>query len=185
MRTKTTNTKLLWWARLIYGFVALNTFVGAMIVIYVFQERRGANWTVNVPVRPFTRHVAVISGTTVVSMAVMIILWPETAVANWTWQTSPLMVRIFAAWFGAFGVGLLWFKFEHDWQRLSQIPNLMIAAAGLDLLMVFVHRQTVIVDLNFWLYCGHLILFALIGELLHWSQSRTPFINDQISTYEL
>ncbi len=279
MNTITTNTKLLWWARLIYGFVALNAFIGAMILIflptqtdklffwtvrppinaglfgalylggatavaiavyrnqwepirylvpilvaagiliswvtllhldkftseirliywlliyigapllavliYVFQERRGANWTVIVPVRPFTRNLALITGTIVVGAAVLIILWPETAVVNWPWQTSPLMVRIFAAWFGAFGAGLLWFKVERDWRRLSQIPTLMIAAAGLDLLMVFVYRQTVLIDLNFWLYCGHLILFALVGGLLYWSQSRSPLINDKISTYGL
>lgn len=279
MSTKTTNTKLLWWARLIYGFVALNAFVGAIILIflptqtdklffwavrppinaglfgalylggttavslavyrnrwepvrylvpilvaagiliswvtllhpdkfatgirlvywlliyigapllailiYVFQEKRGANWAVIVPVRPFTRRVALIIGTIVVSGAVLIILWPETAVVNWPWQTSPLMVRIFAAWFGAFGAGLLWFKIERDWRRLCQIPNLMIAAAGLDLLMVFVHHQTMIVGLTFWLYCGHLVLFAFVGGLLHWSQSRSPAFKSQISKYEL
>jgi len=279
MRTETTNTKLLWWARFIFGFVALNAFVGAIVLIflstqtdqlffwsvrppinaglfgalylggatavsiavyrnrwepmrylvpflvaagiliswvtllhlgkfasgirlvywlliyigapllavliYAFQERRGANWAVIVPVRPFTSYIALISGTIIVLVSVLIILWPETAVANWPWQTSPLMVRIFAAWFGAFGVGLLWFKVERDWRRLSQIPNLMIAAAGLDLLMVFVHRQTVFVDRNFWIYCSHLILFALIGGLLHWSQSRSPVIKNQISIYEL
>lgn len=278
MPKQTTNTKLQWWARLIFGFVALNAFLGAMlliflptqtdklffwavrppinaglfgvlylggatavsiatyrnqwepvrylvpilvaagiliswvtllhldsfasgirlaywliiyvgapllaILIYVFQERRGGNWEVIVPVRPFTRHIAILSGTIIVIVAVLIILWPETAVANWTWQITPLMIRIFAAWFGAFGAGLLWFKVERDWQRLSQIPNLMIAAAGLDLLILFIHRQTVIVDLNFWFYCSHLILFVLIGLLLHWSQTRSPFINNQISTYE-
>lgn len=272
---KTTNTKLLWWARLIYGFVAFNAFVGAMILIflpaqtdtlffwpvnppinaglfgalylggatavsigtyrnqwepirylvpilvaagiliswvtllhlgkfasgirlaywlviyigapllailiYVFQEKGGANWTIAQPVRPLTGQIALITGTIVILLAVLIILCPQTAVVNWPWRTSPLMVRIFAAWFGAFGVGLLWFKIERDWQRLYQIPNLMIAAAGLDLLMVVIYRHELVGGFSLWLYCGHLILFALVGGLLHWSQTRSSLINDLIS----
>jgi hypothetical protein len=84
-----------------------------------------------------------------------------------------LMVRIFAAWFGAFGAGLLWFIVEQDWQRLRHLPNLMIAAAGLDLLMVFIHRSAIATtNLTFWLYCGHLLLFALLGVLLHRLQAQ-------------
>ena len=201
MRKQITNTKLLWWARLILGFVALNAFVGAMVLIllptqtdklffwtvhppinaglfgalylggatavsiavyrnrwepmrylvpilvaagiliswvtwlhvdsfalgirlgywlaiymgapllamliYVLQERRGANWGVVVPVRPLTRRMALFSGMVIVTLAVLIIVWPETAVSHRTWHITPLMIRIFAAWFGAFGVGLL------------------------------------------------------------------------------
>ncbi|MAT96090.1 MAG: hypothetical protein CL608_03020, partial [Anaerolineaceae bacterium] len=248
------NTRLLWWARLIYGFVALNALVGALILIllpgqtdtlffwtinpplnarlfgvlylggaaavflavwrnewepvrylvpilvaagiliswvtllhldnfapgirtvywlviyigapllalliYGFQERQGANWTVAVPVRPFTRRVALVTGSVVSLVAVGMIMWPETAVAHWPWPTSPLMVRIFAAWFGAFGLGLLWFRVERDWQRLRQIPTLMIAAAGLDLLMVLLHWETLSdTGLTLWLYGGHLLAF--------------------------
>ena len=51
------------------------------------------------------------------------------------------MVRIFASWFAAFGVGLLWFRVERDWERVRHVADLMMATAGLDLLMVFVHRQ--------------------------------------------
>jgi hypothetical protein len=263
------NTRLLWWARLIYGFVALNALVGALILIllpgqtetlffwtitpplnarlfgvlylggatavflavwhnewesvrylvpilvaagiliswvtllhldnfasdirtvywlviyvgapllallvYGFQERRGANWAVTVPVRPFTCRVALVTGSIVIILAVGIIVWPETAVAHWPWPTSALMVRIFAAWFGAFGLGLLWFRVEHNWQRLHQIPTLMIAAAGLDLLIVLLHRDTLTstgFDLNLWLYTGHLLAFIGIGLLLHWSQAQ-------------
>ena len=158
--------------RLVYWLVI---YIGApllAILIYILQERRGANWMVAVPVRPFTRRVALIVGTIILALGILIIGWPETAVANWPWPTSRLMVRIFAAWFGAFGVGLLWFKIEHDWQRLHQIPNLMIAAAGLDLLMVFIYRHDITIGLSLWLYCGHLIIFALVGGLLHWSQAQ-------------
>jgi len=31
------------------------------------------------------------------------------------------MIRIFASWFSAFGVGLLWFLKERDWGRLQNI----------------------------------------------------------------
>jgi hypothetical protein len=156
--------------RLAYWLVI---YIGApllALIVYVFQERRGGNWVVVEPVRPFTRRVALITGSIVLIGGVLLIVWPETAVAYWPWSTSPLMVRIFAAWFGAFGAGLLWFQVERDWQRLYQIPNLMIAAAGLDLLMVFIYRHEITGGLTLWLYCGHLLLFALVGGLLHGSQ---------------
>ena len=35
MRKQTANTKLRWWAQLILGFVALNAFIGAMILIFL------------------------------------------------------------------------------------------------------------------------------------------------------
>ena len=72
-----------------------------------------------------------------------------------------------------FGVGLLWFWVERDWGRLRNVANLMIAAAGLDLLMVFVHRQDLTsVGLTLWLYCFHLALFGLVGLLMHWLQRK-------------
>jgi hypothetical protein len=159
--------------RLVYWLVV---YVGAPLLalaIYAVQERRGATWAVMVPVRPLTRRVAVVTGWIVGAAGIALIVWPALAVANWPWPTSPLMVRIFAGWFGAFGAGLLWFKVEQDWQRLCHLPNLMIAAAGLDLLVVFIHRQAIsTANITFWLYCGHLLLFALIGVLLHWLQVR-------------
>lgn len=157
--------------RLVYWLVI---YIGAPLLalgIYIVQERAGASWVVGEPVRPFTRRIATITGAIVLGLGVGLIVWPETAVAHWPWPTGALMVRIFAAWFGAFGVGLLWFQVERDWQRLYQIPNLMIAAAGLDLLMVLIYRDTISGGVTLWLYCGHLILFALIGGLLHGAQS--------------
>lgn len=154
--------------RLVYWLVV---YVGApllAVLIYFDQERRGADWTVTVPVRPLTRTLATVTGALVTVAGVLLIIWPETAVARWPWATGPLMVRIFAAWFAAFGAGLLWFRVEGDWRRLHHIPNLMMAAAGLDLLMVLLHRPQVTGPaISFWLYCGHLILFGLIGLLLH------------------
>jgi hypothetical protein len=154
----------------------LAIYIGApllALLIYGFQERQGANWVMTEPVRPLTHHVSLITGSIVSVVAVGIIVWPETAVANWPWPTSPLMVRIFAAWFGAFGAGLLWFQIERDWQRLHQIPTLMIAAAGLDLLMVLLHWESLTgTGPKLWLYVGHLLVLMGVGFLLHWSHAQ-------------
>lgn len=163
--------------RLIYWMVV---YVGApllALVIYVDQERRGADWDVLVPVRPLTRRIATATGVVVAAAGLALILWPHTAVAGWPWPNTPLMVRIFAAWFIAFGAGLLWFQVERDWRRLQQIPNLMVAAAGLDLLMVLIHRQQVTrTDLVLWLYCGHLVIFGLAAVVMHGLQHRSSKI---------
>lgn len=77
--------------------------------------------------------------------------------------------------FVAFGAGLFWFWVERDWQRLRHIPSLMSAAAGLDLLMVFIHRDQISGPaISLWLYCGHLVLFGLLGLLLHGLQIGYP-----------
>lgn len=163
----------------------LLVYIGApllAVVIYVTQERRGATWAVVVPVRPLTRYIAVTMGGIVLIAGIAIILWPETAVASWPWPTGPLMVRVFAAWFGAFGAGLLWFHVERDWRRLHHIPNLMIAAAVLDLLVIFIHQnQMTGTTFSLWLYCGHLILFGLIGLLLHGLQYKYPAVSSKHS----
>lgn len=154
--------------RLVYW---LAVYIGApllALLIYVAQERRGANWEAAIPVRPLTRRLAVITGGVVLMAGIVLILWPATAVAHWPWPTGLLMVRIFAAWFAAFGAGLLWFQIERDWRRLHHIPNLMIAAAGLDLLVVLIHRNQISgPPISLWIYCAHLIFFGLIGLLLH------------------
>jgi hypothetical protein len=49
----------------------------------------------------------------------------------------------------------------------------MIAAAGLDLLMVFIHRRDLTsVGPSLWLYCFHLALFGLVGLLMYWLQRK-------------
>ncbi|MCQ3980100.1 MAG: hypothetical protein DPW09_42325 [Anaerolineae bacterium] len=54
----------------------------------------------------------------------------------------------------------------------------MIAAAGLDLLMVFIHRADLnSTGLNFWLFCFHLAAFGLIGGLMHWWQYQAGQIS--------
>jgi hypothetical protein len=49
----------------------------------------------------------------------------------------------------------------------------MIAAAVLDLLMDFIHREDLTsVGLSLWLYCFHLALFGLVGLLMYWLQRK-------------
>lgn len=160
--------------RLFYWLVI---YIGApllALLIYIDQERRGAAWDEVVAVRPLTRRIATMTGAVVVVFGLVLIIWPEAAVSGWPWPTTPLLVRIFAAWFIAFGAGLLWFQVERDWRRLVMIPNLMIAASALDLLMIFVHRQHITrTDFVLWLYCGHLALFGLAALTMHILQRQS------------
>lgn len=159
--------------RLVYWLVI---YIGApllALLFYVWHERSGANWTVSWPVTPATRGLAVTMGTVLVLFGIFVLIWPDPVVARWPWPITALMVRIFASWFAAFGVGLLWFWVERDWERVRHVANLMIAAAGLDLLMVYVHRQDLgPVGPNLWLYCFHLALFGLAGLLMHRLQRK-------------
>jgi hypothetical protein len=154
--------------RLAYWLVV---YVGApllALLFYAHHERAGASWEVSRPVTPATRGLAVTTGAVLVGLGILVLIRPDPVVAQWPWPITPLMVRIFASWFAAFGVGLLWFLIERDWTRLRHVANLMVAAAGLDLLMVFVHRQDVVsAGPNLWLYCSHLALFGLLGLLMH------------------
>lgn len=60
-------------------------------------------------------------------------------VAAWPWPTTPLLIRIFAAWFSTFSIGLLWFLIDGDWERLALLPCLLLGAAGLDLAALLLH----------------------------------------------
>jgi len=159
--------------RLAYWLVI---YVGApllALLFYVQHERSGASWAVYRPVTPATRGLAIAVGAALVPLGVLVLILPAPVVAQWPWPITPLMVRIFASWFAAFGVGLLWFRVERDWDRLRHVADLMIAAAGLDLLMVFVYRQDLTnAGPSLWLYCSHLALFGLIGLLMHWLQRK-------------
>ncbi len=145
----------------------LLVYVGApllALLIYRRHERGGANWSAGVPLRPMTRALAVGLGAVLLLLGLAAVAFPAPVVANWPWPTSPLMVRIFASWFAAFGVGLLWFWPERDWRRVRLIPVMMIAAAGLDLLMVAVHRADLHpIGLSFGLFVFHLALFGAVG----------------------
>jgi hypothetical protein len=172
----TPGIKLVYW---------LIIYIGAPLLalgLYIYYERRGANWAVSEPILPLVRDTAIVTGIIVLALGTILMIWPDVALEFWPWNVSPLMIRIFAAWFNAFGIGLLWFYFDRDWGRLHLIPYLMIAAAGLDLVMIFVHRDDWRpVGISIWVYCFHLVAFGLVGLLIWWWQRRASRIN-QIST---
>lgn len=159
--------------RLIYWLVI---YIGAPLLalfVYYDHQRRGGNWTVTQPVARLTRGIAVVTGAVILLLGLFLIIAPTSAIPYWPWPASPLMIRIFAAWFSAFGVGLLWFLKERDWVRLRNIANLMITAAALDLLMIFLYRADLTnTGVNLWIYCGHLIAFGVIGLVMHILQRR-------------
>ncbi len=161
--------------RLAYWLVVYVVAPLLALLFYVGHERSGASWAVYRPVTPATRSLAIALGALLVMLGILVLVRPAPVVAQWPWPITPLMVRIFASWFAAFGVGLLWFWVERDWDRVRHVADLMIAAAGLDLLMVFVHRQDLTTaGPGLWLYCSHLALFGLVGLLMHWLQGRAP-----------
>jgi hypothetical protein len=83
------------------------------------------------------------------------------------------MQRIFASWFAAFGVGLLWFWVDRDWNRVRFVAILMIGASALDLLMVFIHRGDVATSGPIlWIYLFHLAMFGILGAVMFWVQAR-------------
>lgn len=154
--------------RLVYWLIIYIVAPLVAVVFYVQHEWGGANWTVTRPVRLPTRLLAIASGAPLTLVGLLIIVWPDLFVTYWPWPTTPLVTRIFAAWFTAFGAGLLWFIFERDWDRLVYIPNLMIISAGLDLLMLILHLGDV-PEFGFSLgvYVFHLLLIGLLGLLMH------------------
>lgn len=159
--------------RLFYWLVV---YVGApllAIAIYMQQERGGANWSISTPLAPAARWLAVGAGAALLVAGLLVLAWPAPVAALWPWPMSMLMLRIFAAWFSAFGVGLLWFHIERDWGRLHLLAKLLIGSAAFDLLMLVLHRDDLTAtDARLWLYCAHLTGLALLGGLLHWLQSR-------------
>jgi hypothetical protein len=162
----------------IYLAYWLLVYIGApllALVIYWQHERDGrASWAISAPLAPATRWLAVGTGALQLAAGLLIIAWPAPVIALWPWPMSPLMLRVFAAWFGAFGVGLLWFQVDPDWERLHMLASLLLAAAVLDGAMLFIHRS----DLTtggpaLWLYGAHLLWLGLLGALLHGLQSRS------------
>jgi hypothetical protein len=163
----TPGIKLAYWLIIYVGAPLLAVF------IYYDQQRRGGNWVVTQPVAPLTHRIALVTGTFILIAGLFLLISPTTAVPYWPWPSSPLMIRVFASWFSAFGVGLLWFLKERDWGRVRNIANLMIAASVLDLLMIFLHRgDLTTTGLYLWIYCGHLIAFGVVGLVMHLLQRR-------------
>lgn len=164
--------------KLIYWLIV---YIGAPLLalgVYTYHERQGADWTVTTPVLPLTRTIALITGGVVLLAGLALFLLPEQIAPYWAWPMTPLMLRIFAAWFSAFGVGLLWFRVDQEWTRLRSLATLMIAASALDLVMIFLHREHLTGDaLTVAIYCAHLAAFGLIGLTMHLIQRRAVRTN--------
>jgi hypothetical protein len=161
----TPDLRLAYWLAVYLGAPLL------ALIVYLRQERRAANWTPTMPLAPAVRRLAVLSGALLLGVGTYLLLWPHASAAAWPWPITPLMLRIFAAWFSAFGVGLLWFLVDNDWTRLALLPRLLIVAAGIDLLVLLFYRA----DLSttgprLWLYIAHMAGMILLGILLHWLQ---------------
>lgn len=159
--------------KLIYWLVI---YIGAPLLaigLYIYYERRGADWTIHNALTPATRNLALITGAIVMLAGIVMFFLADSVIPYWAWSISPLMLRIFIAWFCAFGIGLLWFRVDGDWNRLHYMAKLMIAASALDLLMIFLHRADWSSNgISIWGYCFHLALFGVIGGLMHWLQAR-------------
>ena len=170
----TAGIKLIYW---------LVIYIGAPLIAIAFyfqHERPSANWDVIVPISRTTRLIAIGLGLLVVGLGILMILAPDYAVAQWPWQTSPLMVRVFASWFSAFGVGLLWFHVDRDWNRMQLVATLMIVSAVLDLLILFIFRADITKGgINLLVYCFHLALFGAVGLLMHILQRRDATLHSQ------
>lgn len=159
--------------RLVYW---LAVYAGApllALLAYVVQERRGAVWSVRVPLRSVTRTVAAISGGLLLGAGLLVLARPGALVALWPWPITTLMLRVFAAWFAGIGAGLLWFLVDDDWRRLALLPRLLVVAAGLDLAMLLAYSGDLTTHgPRLWLYGAHLVALVALGILLHWIQRQ-------------
>ncbi len=157
----------LWYWLIVYAGAPL-----LALGIYRYQEARPAIWRVEEPLTPPARRLALAVGGLILAGGLLLLAWPATAVAAWPWPTTPLMTRIFAAWFSAFGAGLLWFAVERDWRRLRPLANLLVAAALLDLAMLIVHRGAIpAASPALGVFIAHLLGLGLVGVLLHGLQA--------------
>lgn len=159
--------KLVYWLVIYIGAPLLAVF------LYWYYERSGTNWTISEPVAQTTRLIASVLGGILIVLGLVILAAPSLVIGAWPWPTTALMIRVFAAWFTAFGVGLVWFLFERDWQRVRHVATLMIAASVLDLAMIFIHRADLTPPgMSLWIYSFHLALFGVAGGLMYWLQRK-------------
>jgi hypothetical protein len=159
----------------------LAVYIGApllALLIYARQERAGAVWEPQEPLAPAVRRLALLAGALLVAAGLAILTRPGPVVAAWPWPTGALTARIFAAWFAAFGVGLLWFQVERDWSRVRLLATMLILAAGLDLAALIAHRADVPgPSAALWLYGAHLLGLGLLGAAMHLLQRRWALRN--------
>jgi hypothetical protein len=166
----TPGIRLAYWLIIYIGAPLL-----ALAFWWYYEIRQQANWdVVGQAVTPLTRLLALVTGAGLVLFGVVAFVRPDLVIAVWPWPISPLMVRVFAAWFTAFAPGLFLFWWERDWNRLYPIASLMIAAAALDLLMTVVHRADLTGSpLQVAVFCAHLAAFGLIGVAMHLAQRQS------------
>lgn len=154
----------------------LSVYLGAPLLALLIswrQERRAPPQPIGQPLAPPTRWLAAGAGAALLGGGLALLIWPAPAIAVWPWPLGLLMLRIFAAWFSAFGVGLLWFLVEADWERLALLPTMLIGAAGLELGVLFLYRQEFSAGRSLGVYVAHLIGLGLLGATLHLVQRRT------------
>lgn len=163
--------KLYYWL-LVYIVAPL-----AGIIFYLQHERGGANWrVVSQPIAPAVRLAAVATGTCAALCAVVGYIFPDLVSASWPWTVSPLMVRVFLSWLSAFAVSLLWFGVDRDWSRLRPGAALLIGAAALMLLMLFIHRANLKPGaVTVWLFGAGVVGIGLLGAFMFWRQ-RAPAV---------
>lgn len=118
--------------------------------------------------RPF----ALILGTGMAVLAILMFIFPDTFVDRWAWPISPLLSRVFAAWYALFGVILLDIGLRAKQVRELVIPSAAVLASAL-LLLILPLRYPDDMEtgrVGFWsLMLLHLVLAAGMAWMLIWS----------------
>jgi len=161
---------LMYWLAVYIGFP-----LSAILLYWKQEQRSQVGWeVVGAPVRPATRAAAVLAGGFIGVVATFGMLAPGAVGPVWPWPLSPLMARVFAAWFAALAGSLLWFVRERDWRRVHLVPTWIILSNVAFLALVTVHRGDMKPDAALSQVAVYvaLIAFALFGAMMHLLQRR-------------
>ncbi|CAN5635161.1 hypothetical protein BH23CHL2_BH23CHL2_34130 [soil metagenome] len=118
--------------------------------------------------RPFS----LILGAAMTVLAVLMFIFPDTFVDRWAWPISPLLSRVFAAWYALFGVILLDIGLRAKQVRELVIPSAAVLASALLLLALPLRYPDVMETgrVGFWsLMLLHIVLAAGMAWMLIWS----------------
>lgn len=122
-------------------------------------------------VQPFS----LILGVAMSVLGVLMFVFPDTFVDRWAWPISPLLSRVFAAWYALFGVILLDIGLRAKQVREVVIPAAAVLASAL-LLLILPLRYPDDMEtgrVGFWaLMLLHLVLAAGMAWMLIWSLRR-------------
>jgi hypothetical protein len=162
------GTKLYYWLSVYFLFAVL------VALLYARYERAGANWQViDRPIRPVTRSLALITGSGMLVVAVLGLLFPTLLVRVWPWTIAPLMMRILLSCLLALAVSNLWFLIEKDWGRLQIVGYILIATP---ILIFFVLLLNPIElsgsSVNLTIFSVLFALIGLTGIFMLWGQRR-------------